>query len=80
MKLPAIKKLIEQYDLATCRQAETDLLEGNPLQIEVEGNDEGEQLTHILAAIDVLEKVQQENMDPKVALREFFERVRRSIS
>jgi hypothetical protein len=55
-------------------------LEGEKLTIEVGGDDEGEQLTHILGAIDILYKVKHENKDPKLALREFFERVRNSIS
>lgn len=80
MKLPAIKKLVETYSLEELQQAELHLMEGETLLIEAEGADEGEQLTHILGAIDILQRVQLENKDPKIALREFFERVRNSIS
>jgi hypothetical protein len=80
MKLPAIKKLVENYTLEDCQEAEQDLLNGEPLKIEVEGGDEGEQLTHILGAIDIHQRIIGENKDPKVAIREFFERVRNSIS
>jgi hypothetical protein len=55
-------------------------LDEKPLNIKVEGEDEGEQLTHILGAIDVLDRVQLDNKDKSTALREFFQRVRNSIS
>lgn len=80
MKLPIIKKLVDTYALEELQQAENNLLEGEKISIEVEGDDEGEKLTHILAAIDILYKVKHENKDSKLALREFFERVRNSIS
>jgi hypothetical protein len=51
-----------------------------PLPFEVGGDDEGEQLTHILGAIDILERVENEKIDLKTATRAFFERVRNSIS
>ena len=80
MKLPAIKKLVETYTLEDCQKAEEALLNEQTPLIEIEGEDEGEKLTHILAAIDVLQKMQSEQKDSKLALREFFERVRNSIS
>jgi hypothetical protein len=80
MKLPVIKKLVELYTLVQLQQAEEQLLNEQPIAIEVDGDDEGEQLTHILGAIDVLERVKNENKDKSTALREFFQRVRNSIS
>lgn len=80
MKLPAIKYLVENYNLAELQLAEENMLEEKPAGIEVEGDDEGEKLTHILGAIDVLERVRLENKDKSTALREFFQRVRNSIS
>lgn len=79
MKLPAIKKLVETYSLEDLRKGEEALLNEQTLPIEVEGEDEGEQLTHIIGAIEVLEKVEQ-GEDPKNALREFVQRVRNSIN
>ena len=61
-------------------KSEQNLLDEKPISIDVEGSDEGEQLTHILGAIDVLERVKLENKDKSTALREFFQRVRNSIS
>ncbi|MES2654974.1 MAG: hypothetical protein V4620_05250 [Bacteroidota bacterium] len=80
MKLPAIKQLVENYTLDQLQLAEENMMEEKPAGIEVEGDDEGEQLTHILGAIDVLERVRIENKDKSTALREFFQRVRNSIS
>jgi hypothetical protein len=80
MKLPVIKQLVELYTLEQLQEAEEQLLNEQPINIEVGGDDEGEQLTHILGAIDVLERVKNENKDKSTALREFFQRVRNSIS
>ncbi|NDC31944.1 MAG: hypothetical protein EBZ58_13665 [Bacteroidetes bacterium] len=80
MKLPAIKELVEKYDIETLRAAEDAILNEQIPAIEVNGDDEGEKLTHVLGAIDVLEKVQVEGKDKSLALREFFQRVRNSIS
>jgi hypothetical protein len=80
MKLPVIKQLVELYTLDQLQQAEEQLLNEQPIAIQVDGDDEGEQLTHILGAIDVLERVKNENKDKSTALREFFQRVRNSIS
>lgn len=80
MKLSSIRKTVETYDLDALRKAEENLLEEEQLKIEVEGEDEGEQLTHILAAIWVLEAMEKEGMDQKAALRAYTQRVRNSIS
>lgn len=66
--------------LEVLRQAEEDLLEEKTLQIEVGGDDEGEKLTHIFAAIYILEQIQNEGMEFKQALRAYTQKVRTSIS
>jgi hypothetical protein len=80
MKLPVIKNLAENQTLEALKQAEDLLINGEPLPFEVGGDDEGEQLTHILGAIDILERVQKEGIDLRTAIRGFSERVRNSIS
>lgn len=79
MKLPAIKKLVQGYSIETLRTAEESLLNEEPLAIQVEGDDEGEQLTHIIGAIEILENIKN-GMPEKDALRSFAQRVRNSIS
>jgi hypothetical protein len=80
MKLVEIRKLVETYDLPALALAEQHLLEGEPLGIDVEGADEGEQLTHIMAAMEVLKDVRDNGTEPKEALRNYTKRVRDSIS
>jgi hypothetical protein len=80
MKLPVIKHLVEVYSIEELQLAEQNILDEKPIAITVEGDDDGEKLTHILGAIDVLERVKLENKDKSTALREFFQRVRNSIS
>ncbi|NEQ50503.1 MAG: hypothetical protein F6K11_10275 [Leptolyngbya sp. SIO3F4] len=80
MQIPVIKKLVETYNASQLQQAEADLLEERPLQIEVEGEDEGEQLTHVMAALWVQEE-QQRSGDPiGKCVRKYTQKVRNSIS
>jgi ribosomal protein S3 len=55
------------------------MLEEQKPSIEVEGKDEGECLTHVLAAIYIKEKMEQ-GVAFNQALRDFSQRVRNSIS
>lgn len=80
MKIPVIKKLVETYTTAELEKAEYDIVEGNALAIEVEGEDEGEQLTHAIAAAWIQNKMVESKMEFKEALREYTKRVRSSIS
>jgi hypothetical protein len=80
MKVPAIKKLVENYSLAQLQDAENSILEEQKPAIEVEGDDEGEQLTHILASIYIKDKMDKHATPFTQALRDFSQRVRNSIS
>lgn len=80
MKIPVIKKLVESHSLEELQQAETAMLEGEQMVIVVEGDDEGEQLTHILAAMDILQNMKSKNLNTAQALRLYSQRVRKSIS
>jgi len=80
MKIPAIKNAVSRFSLTELRQAEEDLMEEKPLQIAIDGEDEGEQLTHIYAAIFILEEMASKGVDFKSALREYTQKVRKSIS
>jgi ribosomal protein S3 len=79
MQIPVIKKLVEAYSLAQLQSAEEAMLEEQKPSIEVEGKDEGECLTHVLAAIYIKEKMEQ-GVAFNQALRDFSQRVRNSIS
>ena len=80
MKIPAIKKAVESHSLDALRAAEAALYEELELAIEVEGEDEGEKLTHVLAAIAILEDMEQNGAEFKDALRSYTSRVRNSIN
>lgn len=80
MKIPAIKKLVETYSIAQLQAAENAMMEEQKPAIEVEGDDEGEQLTHVLASIYIKEKMEKEGAAFNQALRDFSQRVRKSIS
>ena len=80
MKIPAIKKLVETYSIEQLKQAEEALLEEQTPAIEVEGADEGECLTHVLAAIFILHTMQQDKVEFMAALRTYTQKVRVSIS
>ena len=51
MNSSSIKYNAENYSIEKLKQAENALLNEETLSIEIEGKDEGEKLTHVLAAI-----------------------------
>lgn len=80
MKIPSIKKIAESYSIDDLRKAELALLEEQTLEIEIEGSDEGEQLTHIMAALEIREQMEKDGVAFPKALRNYTQRVRNSIS
>ncbi len=55
-------------------------MDGNSPDIEIEGEDEGEQLTHAFAAKYVKKQMKEEGKEFKDALRAYTKKVRQSIS
>lgn len=80
MKIPEVKKLVDNISMEELITAEKALVAGKKLPVAVQGDDEGEQLSLILAAIFILERMQKEGLDFNAALREYTRRVRESIS
>lgn len=80
MKMPAIKRLVETQTLQSLVAAEEALLEEQEPAFEIEGEDEGEKLTHVFAAIFILNHMQDHGSQFKDALREYTKKVRVSIS
>jgi hypothetical protein len=68
------------YSLADLRAAEEALYNEETPAIEIIGDDEGEQLTHVIAAIFIKEHMSDNSSDLKTALREYTLKVRNSIS
>ena len=80
MQIPVIKKLVETYSLVQLQDAEAAMMEELKPSIEVEGKDEGECLTHVLASIYIKDKMENHGVAFNQALRDFSQRVRNSIS
>jgi len=80
MQIPVIKKIADQYSIEELKKEEERLMEETPLEIDVDGEDEGEQLTHILAAIWVKEEMEKEGINVGKAVRNYTVKVRNSIS
>lgn len=80
MKIPVIRKLVEIHDLDALQRAEEDLVEERVPAIEIEGEDDGEKLTHVFAAIYIHKKMNTDGADFKTAIREYTQKVRISIS
>lgn len=81
MKIPAIKKLVESnYTLEQLDEAEQAIINEEQSTIHVEGDDDGEQLTHIIAAKWIIENMLDTGNDFKTSLRSYTQKVRNSIS
>jgi hypothetical protein len=80
MKIPVIKKIVEQYTIEQLQQAEDALLNEQTPAIVIEGDDEGEKLTHVLASIFIKQHIVEYNCDYNTALRAYSQKVRNSIS
>ena len=78
MKINSIKQLAETYSVEELKKAEEALVNEEELPFEVPGEDEGEQMTHLLGAIWVAEQM-MEGVSSRDALRAFSQRVRNSI-
>lgn len=80
MKIGVIKKLAERLSMDELRAAEEAFYNDSTPPTLIEGDDEGEQLTHVLAAIFIQEYIAENDSDIKTALREYAIKVRKSIS
>lgn len=78
MKIPVIRTLAQEHSLEELNKAEIALIEGLELPFAIEGKDDGEKLTHVLGAQDILKRVAA-GVEFNTALREFSQRVRNSI-
>lgn len=79
MKIPVIRKLVTQYTATDLQVAEQCLYDEKPMPIDVEGEDEGEQLTHIIAALWIKNDMVQNHTELGKSLRNYTQKVRSSI-
>lgn len=80
MKIPEIKRLVGTYSIQELEDAESAILDERTPVIDIKGADEGEQLTHALAAKEILTSMEKEGLTFPQALRHYSQRVRKSIS
>lgn len=80
MNIASIRQIAETFTKEELQSAEASLLEEQPLAIDVPGLDEGEQLTHVIAAQWVITHKAATGADTMTAIREYTRRVRQSIS
>jgi aryl-alcohol dehydrogenase-like predicted oxidoreductase len=80
VNIASIRQLADTYTTEQLQQAEAALLNEETVMIEVPGVDEGEQLTHLIAALWVRAHKQSHGVDTLTAVREYTKRVRESIS
>ncbi len=80
MKANAVKYLAENCQLDELLKIQDSLENELPLHRQVDGDDDGERLTHILGAIWIHEQIKTNNSDLKTEWRNFIGRVRNSIS
>ena len=80
MKIPVIKLIASQYSIKELNAAEEAILNEEKPAIQIEGDDEGEQLTHIMAAREIRAQMEKDGIDLNRALRNYTLRVRNSIS
>jgi len=80
MELSVIKEMAGKYSLQELESAENLLLNEQKPDIEIEGEDEGEQLTHVIAAIWLKKEMENEDIPLPKAMRNYVQKVRKSIS
>jgi hypothetical protein len=80
MKLVEIRKLVEKYSKKELIAAEKAFLEESLITIEVGGDDEGEQLTHIMAATWIRTYMDGTGENFREAQREYVNMVRKSLN
>lgn len=80
MKLAVIKKLVGLHSIEELNDAENAILEDKQASIQIEGEDEGEQLTHVMAAIWIKREMEENQLPLAKAIRNYSQKVRTSIS
>lgn len=80
MQIPIVKKIVAEFSIEQLQAAEEALLNEEKPSITIEGEDEGEQLTHVMAAIWIKNDMETSNNPLPKALRNYTEKVRKSIS
>jgi len=76
MQISEIKRLAETYSLEQLSRAEEAIIEEQKPEIEIHGEDEGEMLTHIMAASWIKTDMIKNSTDVRTSLRNYTQKVR----
>jgi len=79
MKISVVKELVETFTTEELTSAEDAIIQEIRPKILIPGEDEGEQLTHILASLWVLDDMKRNNTDFRTSIRSYSQKVRKSI-
>ena len=79
MKVAVVKELVNSYTQEELADAEDALLNELQPDISIPGDNEGEQLTHVLAALWVQADMHYNDCDIQTSLRSYSIKVRKSI-
>ncbi|MBI1307677.1 MAG: hypothetical protein GC181_13825 [Bacteroidetes bacterium] len=80
MQVSVIRALVGKHTMHELVAAEEALLNEEKPAIEIPGADEGEQLTHILAVIWIQHDMEHNQRELKDSLRDYTQKVRKSIN
>ena len=69
MKAAAIRKIAEKYSLSELAAAAEVIAEEERDPLGIDGEDLGEKLTHVMLAMRIRDKVENEGMELRVAFR-----------
>lgn len=76
MKVSAIRKLVEKQTILELKQAESDIIQEKSASIEIEGKDDAEKLSNVIAALWILEEMKSKGLDFKEAFSLYNKKVR----
>ena len=79
MNSEAVSILVENYTVDQLTEAEHEIIRGEEPSISVKGSDASEKLTHLLAAVYVLDQMKSERVEFYAAFRQYNLQVRESI-
>lgn len=79
MKVRVLRDLVDNQTLADLKKAEEAIIKDYPLLIKVEGNNLSEKLTNIIAAINILEKMNEVHVEFEKALEEYSKKIKEPI-
>lgn len=80
MKLPEIKRLAENHSAEELEAAAAELEAEHPCSVSVTGDDDGERITHLLCAAEILRASETNGTDVRAEFRAFAARVRDVLS